>query len=90
MKPSPPNSAPKLWNSCAAGNKVLESWGREKNLLLDRFFPSSPTCPAIATGDGGTPSLFPLSQRSPKGEDGKPFIGIYLFALQKDKCPSSF
>ena len=54
MKPSPPNSAPKLWNSCAAGNKVLESWGREKNLLLDRFFPSSPTCPAIATDDGGT------------------------------------
>ena len=51
MKPSPPNSAPKLWNSCAAKNKVLESWGRAKNLLLDRFFPSSPNCPAIATGD---------------------------------------
>ena len=43
--------------------------------------------------------LFPLlnlSRRSLKGEDGtpplfsKPFPGIYLFALQIDKCHSSF
>ena len=37
--------------------------------------------------------LFPLlnlSRRSPKGEDGKPFTGIYLFAPQKDKCHSNF
>jgi hypothetical protein len=33
---------------------------------------------------------FPLSRRSPKGEDGKPFIGIYLFAMQKDKCLSRY
>ena len=33
--------------------------------------------------------FFPLSRCSPKGEDGKPFPGIYLFALQKDKYPSS-
>ena len=42
-------------------------------------------------------SLFPnLSRRSPQGEDGtpspfsKPFIGIYLFVTQIDKCPLSF
>ena len=43
--------------------------------------------------------LFPLlnlSRRNPQGEDGtpplfsKPFPGIYLFALQIDKCHSSF
>jgi hypothetical protein len=37
-----------------------------------------------------------LSRRNPQGEDGtpplfsKPFPGIYLFALQIDKCHSSF
>ena len=43
--------------------------------------------------------LFPLlnlSRRNPQGEDGtphlfsKPFPGIYLFALQIDKCHSNF
>jgi hypothetical protein len=67
------------------------------------------------------PDFFPLSRRSSKGEDGKPFMGLlqnfilqqpllfckvffsifsahhplfgterYLFAMQKDKCHSSF
>ena len=46
---------------------------------------------------GSVLSLFPnLSRRSPQGEDGtpspfsKPFIGIYLFVTQIDKCPLSF
>jgi hypothetical protein len=35
------------------------------------------------------PSLFSHVRRS-LGEGEKPFIGIYLFAMQKDKCLSSF
>ena len=54
--------------------------------MLDRFFASSPTCPAIVLCDGGTPSLF-----------SKPFIGavakpesfatdfFYLFQLNAIK-----
>ena len=55
------------------------TWGRVKKLLLDRSFFPSATCHGIATGGAGTPPLF-----------AKPFLGIYLFALQKDKCLSSF
>ena len=40
-------------------------------------------------GEDGTPSPFSLVRRS-LGEGGKPFPGIYLFALQIDKCHSSF
>jgi hypothetical protein len=58
------------------GKKVAWTWGREKNLFEERFFFPGPTCPAIACGDGGTPTL-----------SAKPFLGIYLFAYQKDKCP---
>ena len=35
------------------------------------------------------PTPFSLVRRS-LGEGGKPFTGIYLFALQIDKCPLSF
>ena len=42
------------------------------------FFPSS-TCTVIALGEGKADHNHPfsLSRRSPKGEDGKPFIGIF-------------
>ena len=40
-------------------------------------------------GEDGTPSPFSLVRRS-LGEGGKPFIGIYLFVTQIDKCPLSF
>ena len=40
-------------------------------------------------GEDGTPSPFSLVRRS-LGEGGKPFIGIYLFVAQIDKCPLSF
>ena len=57
--------------------------------MLDRFFFHDSTCPAIASGEDGTPSPLSLVRRS-LGEGGKPFPGIYLFALQIDKCHSSF
>ena len=68
---------PRFMQSVKALRKKLEgaAWGREKKLFRKGSFSSVPTCPAIAFGGGGTPSLF-----------SKPFLCIYLFALQKDKC----
>ena len=56
--------------------------------MLDRSFSPSSTCHGVASGEDGTPPLS-LVRRS-LGEGGKPFPGIYLFALQIDKCHSSF
>ena len=57
--------------------------------MLDRSFSPSSTCHGVASGEDGTPPLFSLVRRS-LGEGGKPFPGIYLFALQIDKCHSSY
>ena len=41
-----------------ASKRLIIGIGEEGKLFQKRFSPSSPTCPAIASGDGGTPSPF--------------------------------
>ena len=71
--------------------KMLKKMFRDRCQVFEMFcsqYKSISYATALVTAE--LPPFFPLSRRSPKGEDGKPFPGIYLFALQIDKCHSSF
>jgi hypothetical protein len=56
--------------------------------LRDRSFPPPQLIPPQPCAKAELHPFSPI-RRSP-GEGGKTFPGIYLFALQKDKCLSSF